>query len=101
MDRPTAAAPLSSQATGHHAAVTPRQPDPAPGTEPERGFVVAVLPASREAEELAELRELSRTAGVEPVGELVQHRSRPDPRTYLGKGKLDELRAGFEASGAD
>jgi GTP-binding protein HflX len=72
--------------------VTPHQPDPAPGAEPERGFIVAVLkPGADDEEELAELRELLRTAGVEPVGELVQHRSAPDARTYVGKGKLAEL----------
>ena len=61
--------------------------------EPERGFVVAVLAKGIDAEdELGELRELARTAGVEPVDELVQQRSRPDPRTYVGKGKLDELK---------
>ena len=81
--------------------MTQRQPDPAPGAEPERGFVVAVLPVGREAEELAELRELARTAGVDPVAELVQHRLRPDPRTYVGKGKLGELKAAFAASDAD
>ncbi len=68
------------------------QPDPAPGAEPERGFLVTVLPAGADAaDELAELRELLRTAGVEPVGELVQRRAAPDPRTYVGKGKLTEL----------
>jgi GTPase len=72
--------------------VTPHQPDPAPGAEPERGFIVAVLkPGTDDEEELAELRELLRTAGVEPVGELVQHRPSPDARTYVGKGKLAEL----------
>jgi GTP-binding protein HflX len=72
--------------------VTPHQPDPAPGAEPERGFIVAVLkPGTDDEEELGELRELLRTAGVEPVGELVQHRPAPDVRTYVGKGKLDEL----------
>ena len=54
-----------------------------------------------EAEELAELDELARTAGVEPVGELVQHRGRPDARTYVGKGKLEELKRAFEESGAE
>ncbi len=73
--------------------MTHHQPDPAPGAEPERGFVVAVLgPGVDENEELGELRELLRTAGVEPVGELVQHRPAPDPRTYVGKGKLEELK---------
>ena len=50
---------------------------------------------------LAELRELARTAGVEPVAELVQHRERPDPRTYVGKGKLEELKEAFKRSGAE
>ena len=73
--------------------MTHHQPDPAPGAEPERGFVVAVLgPGVNEDEELGELRELLRTAGVAPVGELVQRRPSPDPRTYVGKGKLEELR---------
>ena len=72
--------------------MTPHQPDPAPGAEPERGFIVAVLkPGTDDEEELSELRELLRTAGVEPVGELVQHRPAPDARTYVGKGKLAEL----------
>jgi GTPase len=82
--------------------VTHRQPDPAPGADPERGFVVAVVGKGADpAEELAEIRELARTAGVEPVAELVQSRSRPDPRTYVGKGKLEELKSAYAESGAD
>src|ERR687886_319068 len=82
--------------------VTPHQPDPAPGAEPERGFLVAVLaPRADGGQELAELRELARTAQVEPVAELVQHRPRPDPRTYVGKGKLAELKERFSGSGAE
>ena len=73
--------------------MTQHQPDPAPGAEPERGFLVAVLGQGvDEDEELGEMRELMRTAGVEPVGELVQRRPAPDPRTYVGKGKLVELK---------
>src|SRR5918992_1945925 len=76
----------------HNPTVTQHQPDPAPGAEPERGFIVAVLgPGVDRDEELGELRELLKTAGVDPVGELVQHRQAPDPRTYVGKGKLREL----------
>ncbi|MGH2922134.1 MAG: GTPase HflX, partial [Gaiellaceae bacterium] len=79
-----------------------RQPDPAAGVEPERGFMVAVLaPDADEDSELDELRELSRAAGVEPVGELVQRRPRPDQRSYVGKGKLDELKAQYKATGAE
>ncbi len=43
--------------------------------------------------DLAELRELLRTAGVAVAGELTQRRDEPDPNTYFGKGKLDELKA--------
>jgi GTP-binding protein HflX len=75
--------------------VTQRQPDPAPGAEPERGFLLAVLERSAEAAEIAELGELAHAAGVEPVGSLVQHRSGPDPRTYVGKGKLEELKHAY------
>ena len=79
-----------------------RQPDPAPGAEPERGFIVAVLaPGVDEADELGELRELSRAAGVEPVGELVQRRPKPDQRSYVGKGKLDELQTQFKEARAE
>ena len=80
--------------------MTNRQPDPAPGAEPERGFVLAAPPKGVDPF-LGELRELSRTAGVEPVAELVQHRERPDPRTYVGKGKLEELKEAFKRSGAE
>ena len=67
--------------------------DPAPGAAPERALLVAVLPPRADAEEeLGELRELLRTAGVEPAGELVQRRAAPDIRTYVGKGKLAELK---------
>jgi len=78
--------------------VIQRQPDPAL----ERGFIVAVLAQGVDAEsELAELRELARTALVEPIDELVQHRARPETRTYVGKGKLEELKRSYEESGAE
>ena len=78
------------------------QPDPAPGADPERGYLVAVLPPGADGDhELDELRELLRTAGVEPVGELVQRRPAPDPRTYVGKGKLRELREAVAAARAE
>jgi GTP-binding protein HflX len=78
--------------------VIQRQPEPAL----ERGFIVAVLAQGVDSdEELAELRELARTALVEPVGELVQRRARPERRTYLGKGKLDELKRSYRESGAE
>src|SRR5579884_3250905 len=71
-------------------------------TEPERGFVLAVLAQGADpVEELAEVQELARTAGVEPVGSVVQHRGRPAQRTYVGKGKLEELKQRFKEAGAE
>src|SRR3954471_14051283 len=82
----------------HNPFVIQRQPDPAL----ERGFIVAVLAQGVDSEsELAEIRELARTALVEPIDELVQHRPRPETRTYLGKGKLEELKRSYKESGAE
>jgi GTPase len=79
-----------------------RQPDPTPGLDPERGFVLAVLAQGVDPDdELAELEELARTAGVEPVARIVQHRPHPDPRSYIGKGKLDELKHAYRQAGAE
>jgi GTP-binding protein HflX len=78
------------------------QPPTVSGVEPERGLVLAVLAKGADAdEELGELRELARTAGVEPVAELVQQRSSPDPRTYVGKGKLEELKQAYSEAQAE
>ncbi|HET8968667.1 MAG TPA: GTPase HflX, partial [Gaiellaceae bacterium] len=72
------------------------------GPEPERGLLLAVLPKGADADdELAELGELARTAGVAPVGQVVQHRLRPDPRSYVGKGKLEELKAAYGDAAAE
>ncbi|MCP9484826.1 MAG: GTPase HflX [Gaiellaceae bacterium MAG52_C11] len=82
--------------------MTTRQPEPQPGAEPERGFVLALLPKGADADdELAELQELARTALVQPVAQLVQQRTRSDPRTYVGKGKLEELKTEYAKAEAD
>src|SRR5262245_23757565 len=81
-----------------------RQPSssPLPGTEPERAFILAVLPPGADGDaELGELRELARTALAEPVGELTQHRAQPDRRSYVGKGKLEELKRAYGDAGAE
>ena len=44
------------------------------------------------AEHLSELARLADTAGAIVVGEVTQQLDRPVPRTFLGKGKIDELR---------
>ncbi len=82
--------------------MTAREPELRVGPEPERGLLLAVLPKGADAEvELAELRELARTAGVEPVAETIQRRAHPDPRRYVGKGKLEELKAAYAGHGAE
>ena len=43
-------------------------------------------------EHLRELAALADTAGAEVVGELTQQIDRPHPATYLGSGKMDELK---------
>ena len=82
--------------------MTTRQPAPAQGLEPERGFILAVLARGVDADdERGELAELARTAGVEPVGRLVQQRQRPDSRSYVGKGKLEELKGAYRAADSE
>jgi GTPase len=61
---------------------------PTVGRAKQRAVVVGAFPEG----DLAELRELLRTAGVAVVGELVQRRDTPHPNLYLGPGKVDELR---------
>jgi len=52
-------------------------------------------------ESLEELKRLTDTAGAEVIETLLQRRDRPDPATFLGKGKADEVRSVVRATGAD
>ncbi len=62
--------------------------------------MVAAVPAGDD-EHLAELDELLRTAGVASVGGLVQRRDRPHPNSYLGPGKLEQLKVEIGAADAN
>jgi GTPase len=63
------------------------------GAAPERGVIMLTLPQGGDsAPMLLEMEELLRTAGVESVATIVQHRTGPHPSTYLGPGKLEELK---------
>ena len=62
--------------------------------------MIAALPDG-EPEQLTELQELLRTAGVADVGEMVQRREHPHPNSYLGPGKVDELKAELASSDAN
>ncbi len=50
---------------------------------------------------LAELKALAETAGSEVLEGLIQRRDKPDPATYIGSGKVEELRHVVIATGAD
>lgn len=50
---------------------------------------------------MQELKALAETAGSEVLEGLVQRRQRPDPATFIGRGKVDELREVVIATGAD
>jgi GTPase len=50
---------------------------------------------------LTELRALAETAGSEVLDGLIQRRDKPDPATYIGSGKVQELKEVVRATGAD
>jgi len=52
-------------------------------------------------EAMAELAALADTAGSQVVGALIQRRDAPDPATYVGSGKVDEIAAVVRDTGAD
>jgi GTP-binding protein HflX len=52
-------------------------------------------------ESLAEFRELVLSAGAEVAAELLQRRSRPDPATLVGAGKIEEIAGVAESAHAD
>ena len=56
----------------------------------ERAVLVGVGPGMA-ADDLDELAALADSAGAEPVARLVQSRPEPDPASFVGRGKLDEL----------
>jgi GTP-binding protein HflX len=86
---------------GRHGRTTPTRngaaaPDGARAKQ--RAYCIAAL---EDGDDLSELRELLRTAGVAVVGQMVQHRETPHPNTYLGPGKLDEVKAAAKAADAN
>jgi GTPase len=64
----------------------------------QRAFCVAALP---DGENLSELGELLRTAGVAVVGQMIQHREQPHPNTYLGPGKVVEAKLAAQQAEAN
>jgi GTP-binding protein HflX len=66
----------------------------------ERAVLVGVGPGVAE-EDLDELAALADSAGADPVARVVQSRGGPDPATFVGKGKLEDLHATVHSNGAD
>ena len=68
----------------------------------ERAIAVASLrQGDDETARIGELRELLRTAGASVERVVVQRRERPDPRTYLGRGRLEDLKELVERTAPD
>lgn len=64
-------------------------------SKPRTAFLIAVSKKEPEEivnEHLTELEFLADTAGIATKGRTVQQLAAPDPRTYLGKGKIEELK---------
>ncbi len=80
---------------GEHAATASAAQE---GRARQRAFCIAAL---EEGDDLSELRELLRTAGVAVVGQTVQHRDKPHPNSYLGPGKLEEVKEAAKAADAN
>jgi GTP-binding protein HflX len=68
----------------------------------ERAILVHAGPdGAADDSERSEFAELARSAGAIIVDEIVSTRKRPEPRFFIGKGKVEELRASAEANAAE
>lgn len=70
----------------------------------ERAILVGVLLPGGEfnpEDPLDEIRGLAKTAGLVVVGSLLQKRHQPDNTSYIGSGKVEELKQKVEANEAD
>jgi GTP-binding protein HflX len=75
------------------------------GSERAKAVIFAVMPpgaeeSREERDRMAEIGELIGSAEMDVVGQVVQHKHKPDPRAYLGPGKLQDLRAAVTESAA-
>ena len=78
---------------------------PVSAARPQKAILVALVlrGASRSSatEHLDELERLADTAGAECVGRVMQDRPSPDPATWIGKGKAEEIKTQAAERGAD
>jgi GTP-binding protein HflX len=80
-----------------------KEPERVQSVAREQAVLVRVITSDQQASQdpLQELEGLATTAGTTVVGSLLQRRSVPDYATYLGKGKLEELKVLVELRAAD
>jgi len=79
--------------------------DDSTAVERARAVVFAALPGGQGDEPgvddpLGEIKELLRSADIDWAADVVQHRDRPDAHSYLGSGKMGELKTAVKAAGA-
>jgi GTP-binding protein HflX len=67
----------------------------------QRALAIGIIDGRDKDDQLAELQELLRTAGVATAGVATQQRPKPDPDRYFGRGRLDELKAEVKALDAN
>jgi GTPase len=71
----------------------------------ERAYLIALHNRSQGLaaleEQMLELAELARTAGVDVVGTDIQRRAKPDPALFIGSGKVESLQALKHEAGFD
>lgn len=73
-----------------------------PRSDSERAVLVHIGVGHAWSEDsLSEFRELVRACGAAAVGEITGSRARPDPRFFVGSGKLEEIRELIESREAD
>ena len=71
--------------------------------EEEKIILVAVATSDCDdtLQSLTELEELGQTAGARTVGKVIQNREKIHPGTYIGKGKIEELKSHLYSTNAD
>lgn len=71
--------------------------------EEERIILVAVATSDNDdtLQSLIELEELGQTAGARTVGKVIQNREKIHPGTYIGKGKIEEVKSLIYSTNAD
>ena len=87
---------------GEHASLSHKEPQDSSrlGSVDELAILVGAGPAMDGVGGLEELHQLALTAGARVLGEVMQRRRTPHPATYLGSGKLAEVKELCEETGA-